>query len=112
MVLLPRGSGTGSPPGLTVQGRHCGLEEGPKRSLRETRSLSSAPHLQPTRVVSMVLSALTIKQGLKRNVNMKKRIGHILDTLESMMATERRRFTVNKHSHTHTPHPGNFPTAF
>ena len=43
---------------------------------------------------------------------MKKRIGHILDTLESMMATERRRFTVNKHSHTHTPHPGNFPTAF
>ena len=47
MVLLPRGSGTGSPPGLTVQGRHCGLEEGPKRSLKETRSLSSAPHLQP-----------------------------------------------------------------
>ena len=45
---------------------------------------------------------------------MKKRIGHILDTLESMMATERRHFTANKHSHTHThtPHPGNFPTAF
>lgn len=47
MVLLPRGSVTGSPPGLTVQGRHCGLEEGRRRSLRETRSLGSAPHLQP-----------------------------------------------------------------
>lgn len=47
MLLLSRGSVTGSPPGLTVQGRHCGLEEGRRRSLRETRSLGSAPHLQP-----------------------------------------------------------------
>ena len=43
---------------------------------------------------------------------MKKRTGDILDTLESMLATERRHFTVNKHSHAHTPHTGDFPTAF
>ena len=45
MLLLPWDSGTGNPPGRTVQGRHCGLEEGRRRSLRETRSLG-CPHLQ------------------------------------------------------------------
>ena len=34
---------------------------------------------------------------------MKKRTGDILDSLESVLATERRHFTVNKHSQ--HPHP-------